>query len=80
MDPESPANILAGGKLCTRKPNTEPNIMKAMIKSNPKWPCKVAIIPIVKKYIALIPPESPSNPSIKLIQLMHPKIKKIVNG
>ena len=39
-----------------------------------------AIIPIVKKYIELIPPERPSKPSIKFIQLIHPNMKKIVIG
>ena len=36
------------------------------------------IIPIVAKYIALIPAASPSRPSIKFIQLIHPNMKNIV--
>ena len=48
LDPQSPANIDAGWKLYIKNPNVAPNIVNAIIKSNPVLPCIIAIIPIVK--------------------------------
>ena len=79
-EPESPAKMLAGWKLWTKNPKTEPNIIKVKIKSKPVFPIIIAIIPIVAKYIELIPAANPSKPSIKLIQFKQPKIKNIVMG
>ena len=69
---------MAGGKLYTKNPKVEPSIIKDKIISKPPILFKIkAIIDIVKKYIALIPLASPSNPSIKLIAFVIPIIKTI---
>ena len=44
--------------------------MNDKINANSNCPLQVAIIPIVKKNMADIPPANPSNPSIKLIVLI----------
>ena len=76
--PESPINIFAGGKLKTKKPRVLPNMIKDKIISKPPILFKtIAIILIVKKYILLIPPASPSNPSIKLIAFEIATIKNV---
>ena len=81
MLPESPINILAGLKLCHKKPKVLPNIINVSNISNPlALLITRAIIPIVKKYIEDSPPASPSNPSIKFIQLITETINKIVIG
>ena len=68
VEPVSPINILAGGKLCTKKPSVDPNIIRERIMSNPPNLFNmIAIIAIVKKYIELIPAHKPSNPSIRFI-------------
>ena len=49
IDPESPANILAGLKLWTKNPKVEPNITKVNTQSKLSLPWIAAIIPMVKK-------------------------------
>ena len=81
MLPVSPAKIFAGGKLWTRKPSVLPSIINVNRTSKPLAFCKVkAMIPIVRKYIEDMPPDKPSRPSIKFMQLMIAIINKIVNG
>ena len=76
--PESPINILAGGKLLTKNPQVAPSIIKDKIISNPPILFIYnAIIEIVKKYIELIPDASPSSPSIKFIALVIARIKNV---
>ena len=76
--PESPINILAGGKLLTKNPKVAPSIIKDKIISNPPILFIYnAIIEIVKKYIELIPDASPSSPSIKFIALVIARIKNV---
>ena len=48
LEPQSPANIVAGLKLYTKNPKVDPNIVKASTKSNPVFPWIIAIIPTVK--------------------------------
>ena len=80
IEPESPINILAGLKLWSKNPKVEPNIINVSTTDNPILPWRYAIIPIVKKNIALIPPASPSSPSIKFKQFIQPNVNKIVLG
>ena len=67
--PESPINIFAGGKLCTKYPRVLPSIIKVNDTSNPfELLRRSPIIPTVKKYMLDIPDDKPSSPSIRFIQ------------
>ena len=71
--PVSPMNIFAGGKLYTKNPNVDPNIINDSIISNPPKLFSInAITPIVRKYIEDIPAHNPSSPSIRFIALLLP--------
>ena len=48
-DPESPAKIDAGWKLWTKKPKTEPSMIKVKTNSRPSLPIIMEIIPMVAK-------------------------------
>src|SRR5271154_4599904 len=65
--PESPINMLAGGKLNTRKPKHTPNRHHAVVNPRPLVPEPE---PYARMYVAAItaptPAESPSEPSRKL--------------
>ena len=78
---QSPANILAGLKLCNKNPKVEPSISNVKIITRlPYLPWKNPIIAIVVKNIIQIPLLSPSSPSIKFIMLAHATINNIVIG
>ena len=68
-EPASPINILAGGKLKTKKPDNVP--MKISVKLLTKtWPLKAAAVNNIQLIITAIPAEAPSILSRKLNALI----------